>query len=89
VNALLDGGYVEYVDNPAHRRSKLVAPTERGLSTFEDMRARENAAFEQLRIDATPEALAAATKLLRTLIATFDSPQWQRIVDRHKPDAEG
>ena len=27
VNELLDGNYVEYIDNPAHKRSKLVAPT--------------------------------------------------------------
>ena len=88
VNALLAGGYVEYVDNPAHKRSKLVSPTARGLRVFQEMRARENEAFKRVRLDATPEEFEAATKVLRSLIGTFESPEWQSIINQLTPNTE-
>jgi len=88
VNALLDGGYVAYVDNPAHKRSKLVSPTERGLRVFKQLRARETEAFGRARSEATPEELEAATRVLRALIGTFESSDWQSIVDQHTPSTE-
>lgn len=81
VNALVDGGYVETIDNPAHKRSKLVSPTERGLKTYHRMRALENEAFNRVRLDATPEELTAATKVLGALIVAFEGPQWRAIVN--------
>lgn len=81
VNALLEGGYVEYRDNPAHKRSKLVAPTERGVRVFAAMRARENEAFSRARVDASSQELEAATRVLRALIATFEAPEWRSLVD--------
>jgi DNA-binding MarR family transcriptional regulator len=80
VNALIDGGYAAYIDNPAHKRSRLVAPTARGQKAFRQMRAVENQAFERLRLEATAEELEAANKVLRVLIDTFDSPGWRSIV---------
>lgn len=88
VNELLDGGYVEYVDNPAHKRSKLVSPTERGLETFKRMRERENEVFKRVPVKATAAELEAATRVLRTLITSFESPEWHAIVDQHTPDRE-
>lgn len=40
MNALLEGGFVELVENPAHKRSPLFDITERGFSTFETVRQR-------------------------------------------------
>ncbi len=88
VNGLLTGGYVEYVDNPAHKRSQLVGPTERGLKVFQEMRARENQAFKRVPLEATPEELEAATRVLKSLIGTFESPQWQSIVNQSTPNKE-
>lgn len=82
VNALLDGGYVEYRDNPAHKRSKLVAPTEKGEKVFRAMRARENDAFARARVDASAAEIEAATRVLRALIATFEEPEWRALVDQ-------
>lgn len=88
VNGLLEGGYVEYVDNPAHKRSKLVSPTRRGLRAFKEMRARETEAFRRAKVEAAPEELAAATKVLRDLIETFEGPEWLSIVDQLTPSTE-
>lgn len=82
VNALLEGGYVEYADNPAHKRSKLVIATKRGKAVFQALRERETAAFRRARIDVTAEELVAATRVLRALIATFDGPEWRAVLDR-------
>ena len=77
VNALLDAGYVDYADNPAHKRSKLVTPTTAGLTAFRALRARENAAFERLPLALEAADLEAATRVLRTLIEAFESNDWQ------------
>lgn len=82
VNALLEAGLVEYVDNPAHKRSKLVSPTPAGIDRFKAMRAKENEAFRDAEIDATPEEIEAATKVLRSLIAAFEDAEWQVAVKK-------
>jgi DNA-binding MarR family transcriptional regulator len=82
VNALLEAGLVEYIDNPAHKRSKLVSPTPAGIETFTAMRAKENEAFLNAEIDVTTEEIETATKVLRSLIATFEGAQWRAAVAR-------
>ncbi len=79
VNELLEGGYVETLENPAHKRSVLVSPTEHGRTTFAAMRAREAGAFKRLDLDLTPEQMASATAVLRSLGAALDSPAWRAI----------
>lgn len=39
VNGLAEQGLVEFVDNPRHKRSKLVRVTKRGRARFESMKA--------------------------------------------------
>lgn len=82
VNELLDGGYVEYIDNPAHKRSKLVAPTKRGMRVFEKMRTLETEAFSRAKIDISPEELDAARKVLSALVASFESKEWLSVIDQ-------
>ena len=88
VNALRDRGYVAYAENPAHKRSKLVAPTPRGHEVFAAMRTHENAAFRQISLDCSAEELAAANGVLRKLIAAFDGPQWRSIVGENATETE-
>lgn len=80
VNPLLEHGYVEYIDNPFHKRSKLVAPTPKGVETFRRMRELENEAFDRIKLDITPAEFAAATRVLEALIDVFGGPQWEAIV---------
>jgi DNA-binding MarR family transcriptional regulator len=39
VNGLAEQGLVEFLDNPRHKRSKLVRVTKRGRARFENMKA--------------------------------------------------
>ena len=88
VNALLDGGYVEYADNPAHRRSKLVRATRRGEQEFRRLRAVENKALRRISVEESTGDLEAATRVLRGLIATFESPGWQSVIGRAATQSE-
>ncbi len=90
INPLLEYGYVEYIDNPVHKRSKLVSPTESGVATFRAMRGREAEALKQVVLDIDPAAFVAATEILRALIDVFESPEWQAIVSEYdKRPVEG
>jgi DNA-binding MarR family transcriptional regulator len=82
VNELLEGGYVEYIDNPAHKRSKLVNSTKRGMRVFEKMRAIETEAFKRAKIEISPEEFEAARKVLSALIAAFESTEWRLVIDQ-------
>jgi DNA-binding MarR family transcriptional regulator len=82
VNALLEGGYVEYIDNPAHKRSKLVSPTKRGMRVFEKMRAKETVAFSRAKIEISAEELEATRKVLSALVATFESKEWLSLINQ-------
>lgn len=88
VNALMEGGYVEYADNPAHKRSKLVCATKLGEEVFRALRERENAAFLRARIDVSAEDLESATKVLRALIATLEGPEWRSVLNHFSTENE-
>ncbi len=88
VNALLKGSYVEYIDNPAHKRSKLVSPTDHGRATFETMRALENEAFQRLSLSSSHAELETATAVLQSLIEALEAPDWQLRLRRHTTEAE-
>jgi DNA-binding MarR family transcriptional regulator len=67
VDALCEKGLVELRDNPAHKRSPLVALTRKGRAAFEKIREREALALEELA-DGLPERnVKAALKVLRKL----------------------
>lgn len=62
-------GLVELKDNPAHRRSPLVALTRKGKSAFRQIRRRERAVLEELAHGLPGRRIAAATATLETLSA--------------------
>jgi DNA-binding MarR family transcriptional regulator len=80
VNELLAAGLVEFQDNPAHRRSKLVAPTRAGTAAFAALRAREAAALTRLAVDIDAKEMARAAQALSQLIEGFHGPAWRKIV---------
>lgn len=88
VNALLDAGYVEMRDNPAHKRSKLVAATLRGEALFRKLRKTENAAFRKARIKPTPQELEAAERVITSLIDTLDGPEWAAVLEHSSDKSE-
>ena len=79
VNDLLDLGLVEYTDNPAHRRSKLVRTTELGGQTYTSLRQRESEAFAHLPLEIVPDDLVAANRVLSKLVDAFQGTEWHAI----------
>ena len=70
-DSLVAGGFVVYRDNPAHRRSKLLAMTQKGAATFREIRVRERRALSEAcrSIDSTQLKSSIATlRMLRHLL---------------------
>lgn len=72
VNALLDVRCVEFLKNPAHKRSALVALSARGQRTLDRMRRREFAALGDAPIQASLAELERATGVLRAVREALD-----------------
>lgn len=72
VNALLDAGCVEYLENPAHERSALVSLSASGRRTIERMRRREAVALRDAPIAASAAEIERAAGLLRLVREAID-----------------
>lgn len=71
VNGLAEQGFVEFVDNPQHKRSKLVRLTKRGRSRFESMKAQFTEAagiyaphFSEAEVVAATDVCRRARKMI-------------------------
>lgn len=69
---LVDRGLAAYQDNPAHRRAKLVAPTEAGLSAVRRIDPQHAAAARVLVGDLGPRRARECVDALRDLSAALD-----------------
>lgn len=69
---LAEQGLVEFVDNPVHRRSKLVQLTKKGARRYAVTNARVGALCDALARDSDEVELRAATRALRRLISAID-----------------
>jgi DNA-binding MarR family transcriptional regulator len=69
---LAEEGLIEFIDNPAHQRSKLMKLTERGEQRFLELSGHLSELAEQITVDASPEELATAVAVLRRLTARID-----------------
>ena len=67
VDALLGAGLAELWENPAHKRSPLVALTRKGRKTFKKVRRREAKTLERLAAQLPPDAIETAAELLGDL----------------------
>jgi len=79
VNRLADRGLVELIDNPAHKRSRLVRLTQEGEEFVTALRRREEQLLAELPIDVTENDLRTATEVLKKLRGSLESTQWKRI----------
>lgn len=64
MNALLTGGFVELLDNPAHKRSPLFDLTVRGREAFDAIQEREEEPLRRLAAAITSSDLKQANELL-------------------------
>lgn len=72
VNLLAEAGYVEFVDNPAHKRSLLVRLTRRGREFVAAMDRREARVLRQLKVGATSRELREAAAVLQAVREALD-----------------
>ena len=80
VNPLVEEGFVEFIDNPAHKRSHLVRLTPKGKESVGAMNRREAKLLGKLGVDIPQDDLLTAVKVLRAVRESFESPQWKRIL---------
>jgi len=64
VDALLEHGLVERQDNPAHKRSPLIALTDKGRALIQSMRADEHNALGRIQVGVSDNAMAEAAQVL-------------------------
>jgi len=92
VNALRDLRLVELVDNPEHKRSRLVRLTHRGEDRVRTMRRREAEVLSGVEITAGETQLRSAGAVLREVRQLFESDEWSdavsRPVARRKPGSQ-
>lgn len=81
VNGLQTEGLVELIDNPAHKRSKLVKITAAGQSAAEATARREAEILPELSRGIELEDLRTATRVLQRLKAAFEGERWRRLVE--------
>jgi len=81
VNLLAEAGYVEFMDNPAHKRSLLVRLTRRGRECVAALERREARILSQLNVGATSGELRQAAAVLGGVREALDDESWSRLLE--------
>ena len=68
VNALLAKGLLRSIDNPKHKRSRLVRLSSLGRDSFEEIRRNETAVIEEVFADIPDESLAITQDTLASVL---------------------
>ncbi|OZC49976.1 MarR family transcriptional regulator [Rhodococcus sp. 15-649-1-2] len=66
---LVDNGWAEYVDNPRHRRAKLLQPTERGRETVATLRDDQHAWADAVGEEVGADEIARVAEGIARIIA--------------------
>jgi DNA-binding MarR family transcriptional regulator len=66
---LVDKGWAEYVDNPRHRRAKLLQPTERGRETVATLRDDQHAWADSVGEEVGADEIARVADGIAKIIA--------------------
>lgn len=72
VNDAAADGLVELIDNPGHRRSRLVTLTQHGRARIMSVTAREHSLLRQVGGDLTTADVDACLKVLTRMLAALD-----------------
>jgi DNA-binding MarR family transcriptional regulator len=81
VNALLERRLVEGAPNPHHRRSGLVALTDRGRDLVQRVLEKEATVLARLAANFSPGQLEQARRTLRDVTDAFDSPDFLNLLE--------
>lgn len=80
INELAEEGYLEFAENPAHKRSPFVQLTQQGKQAVDAMNRREQKLHMKMHTEVPDAELLAAARTLRAIRAMFESEQWRRLV---------
>lgn len=80
VDELAEEGHVEFLDNPAHKRSRLVRLTPKGKGFLHAAIRRQGKLLARLKIGIPEKDLRSAASVLHTLRAFFEGEHWKRMV---------
>jgi DNA-binding MarR family transcriptional regulator len=72
VNGLVGRGLLRSIENPHHKRSRLIRLSSLGRASFEEIRRNESAVIENLFADISDDALAATAETLAKLLKKID-----------------
>ncbi|WP_051012442.1 MarR family winged helix-turn-helix transcriptional regulator [Desulfobacula toluolica] len=72
-NQLSSRGFLQFIDNPRHKRSKLAVLTDPGRTAFQAAQQKENEIIERALPDLDPEKTAQACRLLKTIRQSLPS----------------
>jgi DNA-binding MarR family transcriptional regulator len=64
VDALLELDFLERQDNPAHKRSSMIALTDKGRALIQNMRAEELNALSRMQVGVSDSAMLEAAQVL-------------------------
>ena len=67
VNGLVQRGLLRFVDNPRHKRSRLVRLSELGRKSFTEIRRNEEVIVDQMFSDISDNALLTTQRTLQSL----------------------
>ncbi|HLE24134.1 MAG TPA: MarR family transcriptional regulator [Thermodesulfobacteriota bacterium] len=80
VNQLMHEGLVEFIENPAHKRSHFVRLTPKGKELLDSMIQRETELLSQLKLDIPEKALHDGAGVLKAVRELFESKQWKELL---------
>ena len=64
VDSLFERGFAQRLDNPAHRRSPMIALTDKGRALIQNMRADELNALSRMQVGVSDSATLKAAQVL-------------------------
>lgn len=79
INELAAEGFVEFQENPAHKRSPFVRLSTLGQQAVNAMNRREQQLHKKINLALPETELLAAARTLRAVRAVFESDQWKRL----------
>jgi len=85
VDGLAEQRLVEFLENPAHKRSPLVQLTTRGLALLEEMNQRAIKVFKRLPMSIPEEDLRRTASVLRVVRQLFVGKKWEQALKATKP----
>ena len=76
-DALVEDGMAEYVDNPRHRRARLLRPTEAGWDAIDVIRPLQHAFTHQVTEQIGADELRQAVEVMDRVIQRMEEVPWR------------